>query len=210
MREANTIFSPDQDGVLSDRVDFPDDPEFERLLDGLFAESDAFPWTTERETGEFLASLIRLLRPRQVLELGTFKGATTLQLIRALPVTVKPRVVTVDCSDLRSTALRKLDSYYSFVMGQDLEVLPTLTASFDFIYLDTLHTYDHTKAQMALVRALHPRAVVAVHDVLSFPPVASALEEFTSEYSVLPLSTPPQPSGRVNGVAILSPKRGAP
>jgi predicted O-methyltransferase YrrM len=205
MREANTVLVPPQDAALSNRNGFPEDVEFECLLDELFAESRAFPWSTERETGAFLASLVRLLRPQQVLELGTFKGATTLQFIRALDVG-KPRVVTVDCTDLRSPALRKLDPYYSFVLGQDLDVVPTLMTSFDFIYLDTLHTYEHTKSQIAIVRAHQPHAVLAVHDVLSFPDVARALAEFTSEYSVLSLPTPPQPGGRVNGVAILAPK----
>jgi predicted O-methyltransferase YrrM len=141
-----------------------------------------------------------------VLELGTFKGATTIQLIRALPFAGEPRVVTVDLVDVRSPALRKLDAFYSFVPGRDIDLVPALGASFDFIYLDTLHTYEHTKAQVAVVRAHHPSAVIAVHDILSHSGVAQALTEFASNYDLLTLPTPPQPDGRVNGLAIFSPK----
>ena len=185
----------------------PSEVEIDRLLDEIFAERGVFPCSTERETGAFLGSLIRLLRPNQALELGTFKGATTIQFIRALSLTGKPRVVTVDRVDLRSSALRKLDPFYSFVLGRDVDVVPTLAASFDFVYVDTLHTYEHTKAQIAIVCARYPRAVIAVHDVLSHPPVAKALLEFTSKYSMVTLPTWPQPDGRVNGLAILSPER---
>ena len=193
-------------GLCVEDVEMPGDNEFERLLDEVFAESGAFPCSTERETGAFLASLVQLLRPRRVLELGTFKGATTLQLIRARPFHDEPRVVTVDLADLRSPALRKFDGLYSFVQGQDIDVLRGLTASFDFVYLDTIHTHEHTKAQISAVRTHQPHATLAVHDVLSHPGVADAVMEFTSEYSVLTLPTPPQPDGRVNGLAILSPK----
>src|SRR5262245_60573284 len=170
VREATSIASGN--AVIATRNAIPTEAEFESLLDQIFAESQAFPCSTERETGAFLANLIRLLRPRQVLELGTFKGATTIQLIRALPFAGEPRVVTVDCVDVRSPALRKLDAFYSFVRGQDIDLVPTLGASFDFIYLDTLHTYEHTKAQVAVIRAHHPAAVMAAHDVLSHAGVA--------------------------------------
>jgi predicted O-methyltransferase YrrM len=120
-----------------------------------------------------------------MLELGTFKGATTIQLIRALPFAGEPRVVTVDCLDGRSPALRRLDAFYSFVPGQDIDLVPALDGSFDFVYLDTLHNYEHTKAQVAVVRAHHPSAVIAVHDILSHAGVSQALAEFASAYEVL-------------------------
>lgn len=186
----------------------PSEAQFEQLLDEVFAESGAFPCSTERETGAFLASLIRLFRPRRVLELGTFMGATTIQLIRALPFADEPRVVTVDCADLRSAALRKLDPFYSFMQGQDIAVLPALRGSFDFIYLDTIHTCEHTKAQVAAIRATNPRALLAVHDVYSHPAVADGLMDFSDDYNLLTFPTPPQPDGRVNGLAILAPKTG--
>jgi predicted O-methyltransferase YrrM len=203
MREATSI---GHNAAITTGNGMPTEAEFERLLDQIFAEPSAFPWSTERDTGAFLGSLVRLLRPARVLELGTFKGATTIQLIRALPFAGEPRVVTVDCLDGRSPALRKLDAFYSFVPGQDIDLVPDLDGSFDFVYLDTLHNYEHTKAQVAVVRAHHPSAVIAVHDILSHAGVSQALAEFASEYEVLSLPTPPQPDGRVNGLAILSPK----
>jgi hypothetical protein len=73
------------------------------------------------------------------------------------------------------------------------------------VYLDTVHTYEHTKTQLAAVRAHNPFAVMAVHDILSHPDVGRALAEFAAEYNALALPTPPQPDGRVNGLALLSP-----
>jgi predicted O-methyltransferase YrrM len=204
VREGTSIAC--ENAVIAAGNSMPADAEFERLLDQVFAESNAFPCSTERETGAFLASLVRLLNPARVLELGTFKGATTIQLIRALPFAGEPRVVTVDLLDGRSPALRKLDPFYSFMRGRDIDLVPALGLSFDFVYLDTLHTYEHTKAQIAVVRAHHPSAVIAVHDILSHSGVAQALTEFGSDYDLLTLPTPPQPDGRVNGLALLSPK----
>jgi predicted O-methyltransferase YrrM len=93
------------------------------------------------------------------------------------------------------------------VEGHDLEIIPTLTGKFDFVYIDTTHRYEHTVAEIEAARAHSPGAVLALHDVLSCPGVAQAIERFASNYEVTILPTPPHPTlGWINGLAILRPK----
>lgn len=181
--------------------------DYDRILREMAAEPEFHPYSAEKETGEFLSSLIGLLRPAAALELGTYKGFTTVQLIRALARYAGTRLVTIDRCDQRSPKLHALSSLYTFIEGHDLEVIPTLRGEFDLAYIDTTHRYEHTVAEIAAVHTHSPNAVLVLHDVMSCAGVAKAIEEFTAHYSVMILSTPHHPIlGWINGIAVLSPK----
>lgn len=188
-------------------VAFCDPIDFDSHLADMMGEAGFYPMSSEPETGAFVCALVKLLRPRAVIELGTFRGFMTLQLIRAMHGCSKSSVVTVDCSDLRSPVLRRFDDCYTFVQGDDRLVVPRLEQKFDFAYIDTLHTHEQTGAEIALMRANNPEAVLVLHDPLSHPGVAQAMEDFAADYDVLTLPTPPPITfGYVNGIAVMNPK----
>src|ERR1051326_4434104 len=197
MNEAQTVPDP----VFGEQIDF------ESHLAELMREPGLFPMSSEPETGEFVCALVKLLRPRAVIELGTFRGFMTLQLIRAMHGRPRSHVVTLDWGDSRSPVLRRFDDRYTFVQGDDRVMVPRLEQKFDLAYIDTLHTHEQTAAEIALLRANNPEAVLLLHDPLSHPGVARAIEDFAADYDLLTLPTPPAINfGHVNGIAIMFPK----
>jgi len=176
------------------------------LFAEMSLEPDFYPWSSEPETGELVWALARLLGSKRVLELGTFRGFMTLQLIRATE-SAFGEVVTIDCDDHRSPVLRRFDERYQFVQGDDLIVLPQLKQTFDLVYIDTTHTYEHTTSEMELLRRHQPQATLLLHDPLAFPGVAQAIARFNPHYNALTLPTPRRETfGTISGLAILTPK----
>jgi predicted O-methyltransferase YrrM len=169
------------------------------------AEPGFYPMASEPETGEFIAALIRMMCPRTVLELGTHRGHTTLYLVQAMEG--KPgSVTTLDFYDHRSPALRRFDDRYTFILGDDLAAVPALTQKFDLIYLDTCHKYEHTRAELAMLRMHQPEAILVLHDPVSHPGVARAIAGESAHYDAVVLPTPLLDASRMNGLALLAPK----
>jgi predicted O-methyltransferase YrrM len=169
------------------------------------AEPGFYPMASEPETGEFIAALIRMMCARAVLELGTYRGHTTLYLVQAMEG--KPgSVTTLDAYDHRSPALRRFDDRYTFILGDDLATVPTLPQRFDLIYLDTCHEYEHTRAELAMLRMHQPGAILVLHDPISHPGVARAIAGEAAHYDAVVLPTPLLDPSRMNGLAVLSAK----
>jgi predicted O-methyltransferase YrrM len=180
--------------------------DYATALAEMRAEPGFHPMGSEPDTGEFIAALIRMVRPRAVLELGTHRGHTTLHLIQAM-ASQPDTVTTVDCHDSRSPVLRRFDDRYTFILGDDRAVLPALTRKFDFIYLDTLHTFEHTRDELAVIQAHQPDALLALHDPISHPGVARAIAEQAAHYDAVTLPTPViETAWRMNGLAVMCPK----
>ena len=82
--------------------------DYEMARAEMRAEPGFHPMASEPETGEFIAALIRMTCARTVLELGTHRGHTTLYMVQAMEGK-SGSVVTLDCYDNRSPALRQFD-----------------------------------------------------------------------------------------------------
>jgi predicted O-methyltransferase YrrM len=94
--------------------------------------------------GQHLNLLVRMARPKRVLEIGTLGGYSTICMARALPV--DGRIVTVEFSPRHAEVARKnlntagvLDRV-DLRIGPALQILPMLqsdgTGPFDFIFID--------------------------------------------------------------------------
>jgi len=90
--------------------------------------------------GAFLRMLVRLLRAKSVLELGTFTGYSSLVMAEALPETGK--LVTCD-NDHEATQIAK--KYWmrsphgrkiELKLGHALETLKTIVGTFDLVFID--------------------------------------------------------------------------
>jgi predicted O-methyltransferase YrrM len=170
-----------------------------RELEALGAEHDAR--TTEhdermlnitRDTGEFLALLIRAARARRILELGTSNGYSTVWLAEAA-ATTGGAVTTVELRPAKATLARETFRTAIAVAPITLEVADggevlanAPSQSWDFIFLDS------DRAQYAtwwprLRRALAPGGLIVVDNSVSHAaqvaPLIAAVEaapEFTS------------------------------
>jgi len=142
---------------------------------GLHVSSDA---GTELEVQEFLAAMVRVLRPRLIVETGCFDGVTTLYLLRAAECVDGARVVTCDTDPARvlETCTRLSGSGVGWEVrncrGIDLPELRTA----DFVFCDS----DYA-ARTEEMLAVKPGAIIVVHDTsISYnheiPPLAGWVE----------------------------------
>ena len=113
--------------------------------------------------------LVSLARPKNILEIGTFIGITTLELASATPA--ETRIVTIEkYPEFAKVAAanfkhNRVGDKISLLIGDALEVLPTLkTKLFDFIYLDG-NKERYWDYFVLLEPMMAPGAVVAVDDV---------------------------------------------
>lgn len=90
--------------------------------------------------GRVLAMLCKMIRPRRVLELGTFTGYSTLCLAEGLPEGA--RILSIDRNDELEEHLKtwfsrsELGSKIDLLFGEALDLIPKLTESFDLVYMD--------------------------------------------------------------------------
>lgn len=90
--------------------------------------------------GRFLAMIAHLLRPRRILEIGTYTGYATLCLAEGL--TDDGRLITIDHNEeledfarsyWRQSALNdKIDLH----IGNAADIIPTLSDTFDLVFID--------------------------------------------------------------------------
>jgi len=118
-----------------------------------------------------LQALVRLMNARDVLEVGTFTGATALAIAEALPD--GGRLTTIEMDDaVASVARRHFDGSehgekIELLMGDAREILGTLEGPFDLIFLDALKQ-QYIEYYDVLLPKLAERGVIAADNVVWF------------------------------------------
>lgn len=137
---------PSADAARWNRVDAwfaerlaPDDAVLAQALAANVA-AGLPPHDVSAMQGQLLAVLIQTLAASRVLEIGTLGGYSTIRMARALPV--GGRLVTIECNPDHAAVARAnieragLGDRVDLHVGAALDVLPTLAAPFDFIFID--------------------------------------------------------------------------
>jgi len=126
----------------------------DRYLDGLFIEEDPAlqaaliassaarlpAINVSPVQGKLLHLLARLQGARQILEIGTLGGYSTIWLARALPA--DGRVITLENNSGHAEVARRnleragVDAAVDVLVGDALETLPQLAGPFDVIFID--------------------------------------------------------------------------
>lgn len=90
--------------------------------------------------GNVLAMFVHMLQPKNILEIGTFTGYSALWMAQALPD--DGMVTTVDINEELEDMVRnyiarsQLAHKITYIIGNALEVIPTLKASYDMVFID--------------------------------------------------------------------------
>ena len=90
--------------------------------------------------GQFLAFISRMIRPRRVLEIGTFTGYSAYCLAQGLPENGK--VVTIEVNEELEELIRDffekagIAGRTELLIGDALQILPTLREKFDLVFID--------------------------------------------------------------------------
>ncbi len=137
----------------------------------------------------FLLSLARTLKPRRILEIGTFRARTTCALKLNCP---EATVVSYDIAKIDSPYRQRLQDKVGvdLRLGSFSEAGQTLLAEekFDLIFVDGSHTYDDALADSRLsVQLVQPTGFIVWHDYRPNIPVThrirvpEALDHFVQE-----------------------------
>ena len=119
--------------------------------------------------GRLLTALVAMLRPLNVLEIGTFTGYSALSMAEALPA--DGRIVTCDISEEHLAIARRhiAASPYAEVIeirsGPALETIATLPGPFDLVFIDADKTSYSAYFEATLAK-LAPDGVILVDNVL--------------------------------------------
>jgi caffeoyl-CoA O-methyltransferase len=90
--------------------------------------------------GRFLSFLSHLMRPRYILEIGTFTGYSALSLAEGLPENGK--IITIEANEEMELMARRFfdesewTSQIEMIIGNAEEVIPSLEHEFDLVFID--------------------------------------------------------------------------
>lgn len=129
-------------------------------------------WSIEDEVGNVLAALIKCHKATNVLELGTLEGYATKYLMDAVNE-LGGTLTSVDVQDNRKDITKKMmdEGGHKFITGSSLDVCKSLPkASYDLIYVDTIHEWYHALPEFKLIEHLVKQGGLLVyHDTIKFP-----------------------------------------
>jgi caffeoyl-CoA O-methyltransferase len=90
--------------------------------------------------GRFLSMLSRMIQPRRILEIGTYTGYSAICLAEGL--TPDGKIITIDINEELETFTRTyfvqagLSNKIDYRIGDALDIIPTLSETFDFVFID--------------------------------------------------------------------------
>lgn len=145
-------------------------------LEALRKDTETMPLALMQvapEQAQFMQLLLRLIRAKTVLELGTFTGYSALAMSLALPD--EGRLITCDINEEWTNRAHPFWQQASQDKKIELRIAPALTTlhqlldegfahAFDFIFIDADKTNYCHYYELAL-QLLHPRGLIAIDNV---------------------------------------------
>ena len=119
--------------------------------------------------GALLAMLVRMTRARRVLEIGTFTGYASLWMAQALPKA--GTLHTIDKNEELEERVRhyfrqsEVDAKIHYHVGDAQEVIPTLSETFDLVFIDADKENYRRYYDLALDK-IRPGGCIIVDNVL--------------------------------------------
>lgn len=138
---------------------------------------NAEEWTSrdvqsaEDEVGEFLYGLIRLIKPKFIVETGCYLGDSTIQMAKALQKNGVGTIIACDIDDERvkfvDERIQKegLEKVATVILREGLELIETCGEAIDFAFIDSSPEGKVRKAEIEeLLKYLRPMKMFALHD----------------------------------------------
>jgi predicted O-methyltransferase YrrM len=143
-------------------------------------------WTVEDETLSFLYSFVKLVKPNDVLEIGTFEGDSAEVIAKALLENKSGKLLTIDTKDYgQSKRLEYLENVICLLSS--IENLNTkfsdvkISDLFDMIFIDDGHEYNDVIRDLKYSdKLLKKNGYILGHDVVAIKSVNEAYQEFLS------------------------------
>ena len=119
--------------------------------------------------GKFLQFLCQMLKPRRVLEIGTYTGYAAICIARGLPEGGK--LVTIEANKEYEDTLRhyfdkaQVSEQIDLIIGDAKTVIPTLSKPFDLVFIDADKVSYPTYYNMVMEK-VHPGSFILADNVL--------------------------------------------
>jgi predicted O-methyltransferase YrrM len=123
------------------------------------------------EKGKILAEIVKKYKPKRILEIGTLVGYSAILMADNLPKDGK--ITTIEISrpsfEMARGNIRKtgLENKIEIIFGSALEIIPTLSSEFDFIFIDA-EKKEYLKYLKAVEPKLSDQAIVIADNVGKF------------------------------------------
>ncbi len=153
--------------------------------------------------GQFLAFISRMIRPRRILEIGTFTGYSAYCLAKGLQQNGK--VVTIEVNEELEELVREffekagIADRTELLIGDALEILPALVEKFDLVFIDA-NKEQYPAYYEYCVNALNSGGYLIADNVLWGGKVAEEPREDESTRSLHKFNTLVQNDPRVENV----------
>jgi predicted O-methyltransferase YrrM len=152
-------------------------------------------WNSEMEVCTFVGSLVAMIQPKRALEIGVFQGETSLEIIKNMPA--DSYFAGIDIEDFRThnwVGTQNRGCAFDFIQGSstDTRTYSTFADKFDFIFVDSMHHWQHILPEWKIVEKwLAPGGVIAYHDTEHIEDVARLMDYISAYgYNIMKLRTP--------------------
>jgi len=127
-------------------------------------------FVTPPETSELIEAVVTASDSRQILELGTCTGFTSLHILRAIYGKKDAKLTSVDARQAHDKAFwarSEFREYLEFVEGWTPQILETLNGrTFDLVFVDSDHSVEHTVKELGALWPLTKKGTLFVfHDL---------------------------------------------
>jgi caffeoyl-CoA O-methyltransferase len=183
----------------------PDGELFERLAAETREKTSAPQMMVGLLEGRFLGVLVRSLRARRVLELGTFTGYSTISMALALPP--GGRIITCDVSEETTAIARRyaeeagVADLIDFKVGPALETIRQLDGPFELVFIDA-DKENYLNYFEATLPLLADTGLMVVDNTLWSGRVADADEDDESTRAIRALNDRVREDPRVENVLL--------
>jgi caffeoyl-CoA O-methyltransferase len=183
----------------------PEDELFQRLAAETREVSELPQMMVGLLEGQFLAVLVRLLRARRVLELGTFTGYSSISMAQALPS--DGRLITCDVNEETTAIARRYAEEAGVVdridyrLGPALETIAGLDGEFDLIFIDA-DKENYVNYYEATLPLLARTGVTVVDNTLWSGRVADPAEDDETVRAIRALNDRVRDDPRVDNVLL--------
>ncbi|HJQ40458.1 MAG TPA: O-methyltransferase [Thermoanaerobaculia bacterium] len=160
-------------------------PPRDALLEEMekFADEHGHP-IADPEVGQLMRTLVRMKRPRRILEVGTNIGYSVIVLGRESDPESVVETIEIDHNTLttakRFVAEAQLPCRVVFHEGAALDVLPRLTGPFDFVFIDCVKS-EYIDYLDALLPKLERDAVIICDNLLWKGQVAAGVHDAATD-----------------------------
>jgi predicted O-methyltransferase YrrM len=173
--------SPDR-AVSAEREPGPakrDTEKLRRLLEEMESKGPRF-WSVPRKDGEFLNLMVKAIRARNVLELGTSHGYSAIWIGLGLEET-NGRLTTIEIDAERHNLARRhvaeaaLSERVALIRGDAHRELTKLEGPFDFVFMDADKEGQADYFNKLYPKKLAPGGILTVHNAIR---QASSMQDY--------------------------------